>query len=93
MGSSHNTFDEPSCILSELLRRTLSLVEYYGHREADGDALLELKVALIRAIDRLEAGHSANADGTEPGLVTSLRKGPHAESIDPSQINKEQDAK
>jgi hypothetical protein len=37
--------------LAEPLRRTLSLVEYYGQIEADEATLFELKLALIRAIE------------------------------------------
>ena len=44
-----------SSILPELLRRTLSLIEFYGQIDGKEQELFELRLALIRAIDRLKA--------------------------------------
>ncbi len=83
-----------SSVLCELLRRTLSLVEYYGRIETNESSLFELKLALIRTIERLEveqAVRAAAAKGQEPGHVLSSRKAPHGETIDTTHLEKELD--
>ncbi|MGA8090595.1 MAG: hypothetical protein WCA10_25190 [Terracidiphilus sp.] len=87
---------ESSSVLCELLRRTLSLVEYYGHLETNEASLFELKLALIRTVERLEfeqAGRTAAAQGREPDHVLSSRKAPHGETIDTTHLDKELDTK
>lgn len=90
MGSQSDSH-ESSSVLCELLRRTLSLVEYYGRLESTEASLFELKLALIRTIERLEveqAGRAAAARGQEPDHVLSSRKSPHGEAIDISDLDK-----
>ena len=91
MGSPGNT-RESSSILCELLRRTLSLVEYYGRLETSETSLFELKLALIRTIERLEeeqASRAAAAAGQEPDPALAFRKGPFKEEPDPATPDKE----
>jgi hypothetical protein len=76
---SHRDSDESSSVLHELLCRTLSLVEYYGRLETSEASLFELKLALIRTIERLEfeqTGKAAAAKGQELEYVLSSRKAP-----------------
>jgi hypothetical protein len=76
---SHSDSDESFSVLHELLRRTLSLVEYYGRLETSEASLFELKLALIRTIERLEfekAGKAAAAEGQELDYVLSSRQAP-----------------
>ncbi len=87
---------ESSSVLCELLRRTLSLVEYYGPLETNESSLLELKLALIRTIEHLQvdqAGRAAAAEGREPDHSLSLRKAPHGEAINASDLDEELDQK
>jgi hypothetical protein len=83
---------ESSSVLCEILRRTLSLVEYYGRLESNESSLFELKLALIRTIERVEdeqAGRASAAKGQEPHYALSSRKAPHSEAIDPISLDKE----
>jgi hypothetical protein len=86
MGSSENNHVDPPCVLLALLRHTLSLVEYYGPCEADASTLFELRAALSRAIERLDAEKAARD-------TASHRKGPHGETIDTTRLDKELDTK
>lgn len=91
MGSQNDPC-ESSSILCELLRRTLSLVEYYGRLESTEESLFELKLALIRTIERLEveqAGRAAATKGKDPDYLLSTRKAPHREVIDTTDVDKE----
>ncbi len=93
---SHSDSHGSSSVLCELLRRTLSLVEYYGHLETSEASLFELKLALIRTIERLEfeqAGRHAAAKGQEPDYMMSSRKAPQREAIDIAHLDKELDTK
>lgn len=95
MGSPNDPH-ECSSVLCELLRRTLSLVEYYGRLETSESSLFELKLALIRTIERLEieqAGRAAADEGREPGKALPLRKAPHGEAINAADLDKELDQK
>jgi hypothetical protein len=83
---------ESSSILCELLRRTLSLVEYYGRLESNETSLFELKLALIRTIERLEieqAGTAHAAKGQEPDYAATPRKAPRREAIDTTDLDKQ----
>ena len=80
---------ESSSILCELLRRTLSLVEYYGRFESDETSLFELKLALIRTIERLEAEQAGRAKGQEHDYALSSRKAPQREALNTTDLNKE----
>jgi hypothetical protein len=87
---------ESSFILCELLRRTLSLVEYYGRLESNEASLFELKLVLIRTVERLECEQAARAAadlGREPDHVLSLRKAPHSEVTIAACQGKELDQK
>ena len=87
---------ESSSVLCELLRRTLSLVEYYGRLETNEASLFELKLALIRTVERLEceqAARVAAAQGREPDHVFSPRKAPHGEAIKTARLDRELDHK
>lgn len=87
---------ESSSVLCELLRRTLSLVEYYGRLETNEASLFELKLALIRTVERLEveqAGRAAAAKGREPEHMRSSRKAPHGEAIKTARLDGELDHK
>ncbi len=91
MGSQSNTH-EPSSVLCEILRRTLSLVEYYGWLETNEVSLFELKLVLIRTVERLEfeqATRAAADEGREPDHVLSTRKAPHGEEMTPAHLEKE----
>lgn len=73
-------------ILPELLRRTLQLVEYYGPMEVDESDLLALRTALLFTLERLEAREDPNnAITPDPA---GLRKAPHGETIDTTQLDK-----
>jgi hypothetical protein len=80
----------PPCVLLELLRRMLSLLDYYGPLEANDSDLLELKLALIRTIERLEFRQAAGvaAEGVEPDYAGSTRKGPRGEIMDTTAYEK-----
>lgn len=94
MGSQSDPH-ESSFVLCELLHRTLSLVEYYGRLETSESSLFELKLALIRTIERLEleqATKAAAAKGLEPSHAPSSRKAPHGEAIH-SDLDKELNTK
>jgi hypothetical protein len=89
MGSSQNHHVAQASILPELLRRTLSLLEFYGQIDGKEQELFEVRLALIRAIDRLAADEAANAAaarGEEPASGTGdglpHRKQPAGEHID-----------
>lgn len=92
----HNGQPGPPCDLSELLRRTLSLIEYYGNLHGRGSELFELKLAFIRAIERIDADEAAKdsaAKGIKLDHLGFLRKGPHGETIDTTHLDKELDKK
>ena len=96
MEPDDNSQLEPPCVLAELLRRTLSLVEYYGHLETSESSLFELKLALIRTVERLEFEQrcrTAASQGREPDHLQSRRKAPHGEAIDATHLNAELDQK
>ncbi len=96
MESNDKSQLEPPCVLAQLLRRTLSLVDYYGHLETSETSLFELKLALIRTIERLDFEQScraAAAQGREPDHLQSTRKAPHGEGIDATHLNEELDQK
>ncbi len=91
MGSQSDS-GESSSVLCELLRRTLSLVEYYGRLETNETSLFELKLALIRTIERLEveqAGRAAAAKGEQLDHALATRKAPQREAIDTTDLDKE----
>jgi len=93
MGSQNNP-QESSSVLCELLHRTLALVEYYGRLETNEASLFELRLALIRTIERLEseqAGRVAAARGLEPEHVLLPRKGPRVEALDTTRPDQELD--
>jgi hypothetical protein len=95
MGSQSDTH-ESSSVLCELLRRTLSLVEYYGRLETNEASLFELKLVLIRTIERLEfeqATRAAADQGRDPDHVLSTRKAPHGETIQAACLDKQLDHK
>ncbi len=91
MELDHNGQAERPCVLLELLRRVLALVDYYGPLETNESDLFELKLALIRTIERLDA-HTAARDaapkGAEPDYAEPLRKGPHGETVDSTRLRK-----
>jgi hypothetical protein len=73
------TDPERPSVLIDLLQHTVALVEYYGHLETDESNLCELKLALIRTIDRLECEQAARAvaaKGREPDRALVLRSEP-----------------
>lgn len=84
---------ESSSILCELLRRTLSLVEYYGRLESSESALFELKLALIRTIERLEVEQARRVSAAKeqvPDYALTTRKAPRREDIpDEADLDKE----
>ena len=84
MGSPNDHPVSSPCVLLELLRRTLILVEFYGPFDADESTLSELKAALNHAIQRLDAKNSAEDAG-------SLRKGPQGETINTVHLDKGSD--
>lgn len=85
---------EPSSVLCELLRRTLSLVEYYGRLETNEASLFELKLALTRTIKRLESEQAAQAVAAKgQELELPMRKAPNGEIIDITRPNKVLDKK
>ena len=65
MGFIENRIAASSLILPELLRRTVSLIEFYGRIDGKEQDLFELRLALIRAIDRLEADQVSSAPRPE----------------------------
>lgn len=82
------------CVLADLLQHTLELVEYYGHLETSESTLFELKLALIRTIDRLEreqAVRAIAANGREHEQAMSSRKAPRGESIGITRPNRQLD--
>ena len=95
MGFIENQNSPSSSILPELLRRTLSLIEFYGRIDGKEQDLFELRLALIRAIDRLEADQASNAAAARGEESTSTdhdglphRKQPAGETIDTTQLDR-----
>ena len=86
---SLSTPGESSSVLCELLRRTLSLVEYYGRLETDEASLFELKLALVRTIERLEYERASRAADRGREYELPSRKQPQGEGIDTNYLERE----
>ena len=96
MGFIENQNVASSSILPELLRRTLSLIEFYGRIDGKEQDLFELRLGLIRASDRLEADQASSAAAARGEESASTdrdglprRKQPAGETIDSTQLNRE----
>ena len=96
MGFSQSHRPGSTSILPELLRRTLSLIEFYGQIDGKEQDLFELRLALIRAIDRLKADQDFNAAaarGEEPPSTTRHgfphRKQPTAETMNTAHLSED----
>jgi len=93
--SSKNENSASSSILPELLRRPLSLIEFYGRIDGKEQDPFELRLALIGAIDRFEADQASSATAARGEESASTdrdglprRKQPAAETIDTTQLDR-----
>jgi hypothetical protein len=100
MGFDQDHHDCQPSILPELLRRTLSLLEFYARIDNREQELFELRLALIRAIRRFEADGDATAaaaKGEEPAYPIrdgpQNRKQPTGESMAAPHLDRQLESK